>query len=148
MYYRLNKISTKLVFLLSGMLALSLSSCKEPQPIAFITNLTESTIVIYNVRDSIMLFPQQRSYLANVTVEDDIIVGSNGRVLSLFKPLTHIRVQDSLYIVSEEYAYVFKDINNYRQSITIQDNKYVSISYDFFLTNEVLKKLINHDLMN
>lgn len=133
-----------------GVFVLFFSSCKNTsQPMAFITNMTNVPITLYTDRDSIFLSPLQRTYMADIDVENGQIVSCSGLnwIFSVCNPLTKINVLDTIYHIPEQYTLILKDINNYQHTISTSSSssgaKYLEDNYNYYLRADLIKKIIN-----
>ena len=126
------------------------SSCNVPQSVNFIINETDQPVTLYSERDSVYLYPYQKTYLCEVIVEDEEFIAcvGNSWMFNIFEPIKHIRLDDTLYDVNEEYCCFLADITNYKYYTSIVNtnssiSKIEGSCYDFHLSEDFIDKIIS-----
>ena len=141
---------TSFSLLLLAIVVIGTSCAKQPQSRAFVTNETGAPVTLYTEKDSVYLFPMQRTYLCDVEVQDGRFVSCGGLnwTFSLIDPIVKIAVSDTSYAVPESYQGFLKDVSSYMHHISLSSStssatKYEGSNYDYFLREDILKAIIN-----
>lgn len=136
--------------LMLAIVVICTSCVREPESVAFITSHVNVPITLYNEKDSVLLVPQQRTYLCHVEVEDGKFIGCTGMnwTFSLFDPVIKIGLLDTIYTVPEQYQMFLSDVDSYMHHLGYSSSssspvKYEHSCYDYNLRADFVKQIIN-----